>query len=583
MKRTSIFTIICSFLFLQLIHCSELIIIDIAEPNDFSNTRILGLAPAFGPNIPSEKYNNQQITIQLAEPINGCSTKPTNNNNNNHPKLISNSALLIQRGECNFTDKVLFAQNLGYNYAIIINNQPEYPYSTYEMTIPDQFNAELIHIPSFMISYNDGQLFTNNNNNNKISSFLINLHRYEKNRFDASFLIMLFLALLIVYSTAYFSAQKERQKYYQQIEFSSLQLNNNNNNSAMNLFDSQPIQYIDSRTAIAFIFVASAGLLLLFYFLNKLIYILLLLFMLGSIQAMTLLFSLFLHTYFPQFNRRLYILSTTLDFYTAFSFLLSLIISIIWLFIRKNYSSWLLQDLMCISLLFLIQKTIRLPNIKVSTLLLSLAFFYDIFWVFFSEYLFGSSVMMNVATGGNTGENVPMLIKLPRLNDELFGFSMLGLGDIALPGLFISFLLRFDYYYQLQGIRGYFYISLFGYSIGLVFTYLALILTKHGQPALLYLVPCTLGVIIILAIKRKEFTLLWNGMEHETREAERNHNNNNRNRNNNNASNRSNNNNNTTSRNVAYSSVNTQEIHHEQSNTKDSTAIEEEGDGEYRI
>ncbi|RLN66457.1 hypothetical protein BBJ29_002289 [Phytophthora kernoviae] len=41
-----------------------------------------------------------------------------------------------------------------------------------------------------------------------------------------------------------------------------------------------------------------------------------------------------------------------------------------------------------------------LPNLKVATILLSLAFCYDVFFVFLSPTFFGSSVMEDVATGG---------------------------------------------------------------------------------------------------------------------------------------------------------------------------------------
>ncbi|MCH83251.1 signal peptide peptidase-like 5-like [Trifolium medium] len=45
----------------------------------------------------------------------------------------------------------------------------------------------------------------------------------------------------------------------------------------------------------------------------------------------------------------------------------------------------------------------------------------------------------------------------------------------------------------------------------LIFTYLGLYLMDgNGQPALLYLVPCTLGVIIILGFARGELKSLWN-------------------------------------------------------------------------
>jgi signal peptide peptidase-like protein 2B len=88
---------------------------------------------------------------------------------------------------------------------------------------------------------------------------------------------------------------------------------------------------------------------------------------------------------------------------------------------------------------------------------------------------------VTVATGGDTGEAIPMLIQFPRLNDELGGYSLLGLGDIALPGLFISFMLRFDYKKKLRGWNGYFLIVTIGYAIGLIFTDIALLVLRMGQ------------------------------------------------------------------------------------------------------
>ena len=40
---------------------------------------------------------------------------------------------------------------------------------------------------------------------------------------------------------------------------------------------------------------------------------------------------------------------------------------------------------------------VRLPSLKVSTLLLSGLLIYDVFWVFFSSYLFKANVMVKVS------------------------------------------------------------------------------------------------------------------------------------------------------------------------------------------
>lgn len=49
---------------------------------------------------------------------------------------------------------------------------------------------------------------------------------------------------------------------------------------------------------------------------------------------------------------------------------------------------------LCVSMIALL----RLPSLKVSCLLLSGLLIYDVFWVFFSSYLFNTNVMLQVAT-----------------------------------------------------------------------------------------------------------------------------------------------------------------------------------------
>jgi signal peptide peptidase-like protein 2B len=42
----------------------------------------------------------------------------------------------------------------------------------------------------------------------------------------------------------------------------------------------------------------------------------------------------------------------------------------------------------------------------------------------------------------SNGEGIPMLLKVPRLYDPWGGYSIIGFGDILLPGLLVSFCLR---------------------------------------------------------------------------------------------------------------------------------------------
>ncbi|CAK9169508.1 unnamed protein product [Ilex paraguariensis] len=59
---------------------------------------------------------------------------------------------------------------------------------------------------------------------------------------------------------------------------------------------------------------------------------------------------------------------------------------------------WMLNNLLGISLCISFVSHIRLPNIKICAMLLGGLFVYDIFWVYYSERLFGANVMVYVVT-----------------------------------------------------------------------------------------------------------------------------------------------------------------------------------------
>lgn len=55
---------------------------------------------------------------------------------------------------------------------------------------------------------------------------------------------------------------------------------------------------------------------------------------------------------------------------------------------------------------------VRLPSLKVSTLLLTGLLIYDVFWVFFSSYIFNTNVMVKVSIYFNLNVRVNLLINL---------------------------------------------------------------------------------------------------------------------------------------------------------------------------
>ncbi|KAJ8554426.1 hypothetical protein K7X08_025104 [Anisodus acutangulus] len=217
---------------------------------------------------------------------------------------------------------------------------------------------------------------------------------------------------------------------------------------------------------------------------------------------------------------------------------------------------WVLNNLLGISLCIAFVSHVRLPNIKVCAMLLVCLFVYDIFWVFYSERFFGANVMVSVATqqASNPVHTVANSLSLPGLQlitkklelpvkivfpRNLLGgvvpgyaaadFMMLGLGDMAIPSMLLALVLYFDHRKirdsenildiplpkeDISSPKGFKYIwyALAGYSLGLVTALAAGILTHSPQPALLYLVPSTLGPIIVISWMRKELADLWEGL-----------------------------------------------------------------------
>ncbi|CAI5479047.1 unnamed protein product [Closterium sp. Yama58-4] len=258
-----------------------------------------------------------------------------------------------------------------------------------------------------------------------------------------------------------------------------------------------------------------------------------------------------------------------------------------------------------------------LPS-QVCALLLACLFLYDIFWVFFSHRFFGANVMLSVATqhAHNPAHSVAHSLRLPSavaksivreielpvkllFPRDLFGelnvfgakgqgrardFMVLGLGDMAIPGMLLALVLCVDQHKRRQqqeeqqqrelevleagrggkeqqqephepshsqhsqkhseqhsqqhsqqqhhsqdnlsrplldslhsvkehgkGQLGYVWVAAVGYAVGLVAALAAGVLTRSPQPALLYLVPSTLGPVSLVAWRRGELADLWDG------------------------------------------------------------------------
>eukprot|EP01118_Nematostelium_gracile_P007225 TRINITY_DN233_c0_g7_i1.p1 TRINITY_DN233_c0_g7~~TRINITY_DN233_c0_g7_i1.p1 ORF type:complete len:355 (-),score=93.43 TRINITY_DN233_c0_g7_i1:68-1066(-) len=145
---------------------------------------------------------------------------------------------------------------------------------------------------------------------------------------------------------------------------------------------------------------------------------------------------------------------------------------------------------------------LSLGSYKIGCTLLGGLFVYDVFWVF------GTDVMVTVAKSFDA----PIKLLFPKsLAAEVYEFSMLGLGDIVIPGVFIALLLRFDKFKSVNKdnfSKEYFNICFFGYFLGLGTTIFVMHVFKAAQPALLYLVPACIGTSFGLAVLRGEVSKL---------------------------------------------------------------------------
>mmetsp|Transcript_75232 Transcript_75232/g.243544 ORF Transcript_75232/g.243544 Transcript_75232/m.243544 type:complete len:533 (+) Transcript_75232:3-1601(+) len=271
---------------------------------------------------------------------------------------------------------------------------------------------------------------------------------------------------------------------------------------------------IDSTMAMSFCIVGSVALMTLFFFMRYAIYVIMFSFCAGGASSVTQICSACLQYLFPSLRRRVCTVPEVGPVVTADLISLVLAVSLVlgWIQFRHTSIGWIFQDIIGAGFLCMLQRTMRLPNIKVATLLLSSMFFFDIFWVFLSPLLFRKSVMIEVAKGAGTGETVPMLLRIPQAGDPFGAERMLGFGDIALPGLLVSHLLRYDKLSKQRWWTGYFATSIVGYFFGLAATIVVLMWTHAGQPALLYLVPGTLGSTLCRSWCRGEWSKLWHGL-----------------------------------------------------------------------
>lgn len=288
-------------------------------------------------------------------------------------------------------------------------------------------------------------------------------------------------------------------------------------------------------------------LLLLYFFYNIMIYFVYVLFAMGSSTAFYRIGCLILDYIpfgawkFPK-NNIPYLKDHRPEYRKILLAIASITISIIWFIYRHSSWIWIIQDLMAFSLSINALSYYRLETYKSITILLTVFFLYDIFMVFVTpQFTNGTSIMEAVAFGGkdsqqqsgqdwnnlqfttdNKNENpinrLPVVITVPHLSMSKrlcsyyyeYSYSLLGLGDILIPGISANYGIIIDYSLS-NRFPIYFLVNVLGYFIGLMLALVGLIFMNTAQPALLYLCPVLLLTSIFTSLLKGQFKEFWSG------------------------------------------------------------------------
>jgi signal peptide peptidase-like 2B len=210
------------------------------------------------------------------------------------------------------------------------------------------------------------------------------------------------------------------------------------------------------------------------------------------------------HKKFSNLNRKLKLIKfTSLFDMEIYSFLI-LILSIITVISYIITRHWMLNNLFGFCLVFTILSIFHIRSFKICAILLTSAFLYDVFWVYFSSYFFSQNVMVVAATS----LNLPVKLEIPILLDDhpLKSCMFLGLGDLVLPGLIIKFCHRFDF---IKKSNVYYFSGLVLYLIALLLSGIVLAVFKYPQPVLFYISPLLICGISYIAYRRGEMDIWY--------------------------------------------------------------------------
>uniref|UniRef100_A0A3B4WH06 Signal peptide peptidase-like 2A n=1 Tax=Seriola lalandi dorsalis TaxID=1841481 RepID=A0A3B4WH06_SERLL len=376
-----------------------------------------------------------------------------------------------------------------------------------------------VHIPLALMRYRDfleaQQVFG--------ERMLVKLYAPPHSKIDPSIALILLISIVTVALGGYWSGACERDRLKSGVAGVG---------GGESKADSGELFLYSPLKVVIFVAMMCGMLVLMYFFYNVLVYVIIAIFCLASASA---LFSC-LDAVMEKIGCGTVSFSIRNWNFSVRSLILAAVcisIAVVWgVYRNEDRWIWILQDLLGIAFCLNFMKTISLSNFKICVILLSLLLVYDVFFVFITPFFTknGVSIMVQVALGPDaSGEKVspllPVVMRVPRFSawaQNLCGmqFSILGYGDIIVPGLLVAYCSRFDVWIN-SSKKIYFVSCCIAYLLGMILTFVVMLLSGMGQPALLYLVPFTLITSAVVAGCRGEMRQFWAGTTYEVRRTDR--------------------------------------------------------------
>ncbi|KAK3434886.1 hypothetical protein EUGRSUZ_D02301 [Eucalyptus grandis] len=352
--------------------------------NGVEDIEYVGVGARFGLTLESKEKHANNTKVVIADPPDFC-TRPK--------EKLKGEVVVVQRGNCSFTTKSNIAEDANATAILIINNGTE----LFKMVCEVNQTDVKIGIPAVMLPQDAGA-----NLEKLIKTYTnvsVQLYSPQRPLVDVAEVFLWLMAVGTILCASYWSARSAREAA---IEHEKLLKDASDELGEIEGIGSSGVVDINTTSAVLFVVVASCFLVMLYKLMSYwFIEVLVVLFCIGGVEGLQTCLVAFLSCFrwfensaqsfvkLPIFGAVSHLTLALSPFCIAFA--------VLWAVFRRVSYAWIGQDILGIALIITVLQIIRLPNLKVGTVLLSCAFLYDIFWVFVSKWWFHESVMIVVS------------------------------------------------------------------------------------------------------------------------------------------------------------------------------------------